>query len=77
MAKKIEEVAIVEEVVVANAIEEVVVVAKKTQIKSIIGAHLMHNGLSIGAGETLIVDEKVAKELIAKKYCVEVKVKEV
>ncbi|MGL4999967.1 MAG: hypothetical protein ACRC5T_13470 [Cetobacterium sp.] len=73
MAKKVEEVVLVEKVVLV----EEVAIPKKIQIKSIIGANLMHNGLSVGAGETLIVDESIAKELIKKKYCVEIKVKEV
>lgn len=48
----------------------------KTQIKSVLNSTLMYNGLMIAPGEIVEIDSSIAEALVEKKFCVEIKVKE-
>ena len=50
--------------------------AKKVNVQSKIGAVLIHNGITIMPGEIVMIDSKLAEELIEKKFVREIKVKE-
>lgn len=49
----------------------------KVQIKSVLGSTIMHNGITISPNEIIEIDHAIADVLLKKKFCVEVKVKEI
>ncbi|MGL5712350.1 MAG: hypothetical protein ACRCX7_11050 [Cetobacterium sp.] len=52
-------------------------VSKKISVQSVLDGTLLHNDIEIAPFEVISVDEKIALELVATKFCKLVKVKEV